>query len=76
VPLYQPADLAAITCPTLLFHGDRDWVYPLPIATAPYQTLPNAELAVLPGVDHGPPWQRPDLFVRVLADVLDRHASP
>jgi pimeloyl-ACP methyl ester carboxylesterase len=68
-------DLARITAPTLVVHGDRDWVYPLPIATALYQALPNAELAVLPRVDHGPRWERPDLFVRILADFLARHAD-
>jgi pimeloyl-ACP methyl ester carboxylesterase len=75
MPLYQPADLAAITCPTLVLHGDRDNIFPLHIATALYQALPNAELAILPGVGHGPPWERPDLFVRVLADFLARHAD-
>ena len=75
VPPYQPADLAAVTCPTLVVHSDRDGIYPLPIATALYQALPNAELAVLPGVNHGPPWERPDLFVHVLADFLARHAD-
>jgi pimeloyl-ACP methyl ester carboxylesterase len=75
VPFCQPADLAAITCPTLVFHGDRDWVYPLSIATALYQALPNAELAVQSVVDHGPQRDRPDLFMRILADFLVRHAE-
>jgi pimeloyl-ACP methyl ester carboxylesterase len=72
---FPPTELAAITCPTLVFHGDRDPINPVEVATALYRALPNAELAVLPGVEHGPPRERPDLFVRVLADFLARHAD-
>ena len=72
---FQPADLAAITCPALVLHGDRDPFFPVYIATTMYQAMPNAELAILPAVGHGPPQERPDLFVRLLTDFLARHAD-
>jgi pimeloyl-ACP methyl ester carboxylesterase len=69
------ADLAAVARPVLVLHGDRDPWYPLPVATRLYETLPRAELAVLPAVGHALPWEQPDLFVRLVADVLVRHAD-
>lgn len=41
--------LAAITCPTLVVVGDRDFVYPADQLVA---ALPNARAAVLKNVDH------------------------
>jgi pimeloyl-ACP methyl ester carboxylesterase len=75
MPPYQPADLAAVTCPTLVVHGDRDQAYPVEAATALYRALPNAELAVLPGATHGAHRERPDLFLHIVADFLARHAD-
>src|SRR5207237_5973 len=65
---FTPADLAAIARPVLVLHGDRDPFFPIRVATTMYEAMPNAELAVLPAVAHGPPWERTDLFVRILAD--------
>jgi pimeloyl-ACP methyl ester carboxylesterase len=67
------AHLAAIAQPVLVVHGDRDPFFPLRVATTMYEAMPNAELAVLPAVTHGAPWERPDLFVSILADFLLRH---
>jgi 3-oxoadipate enol-lactonase len=72
---FQPMDLAAITRPTLVVHGDRDWLYPIEHAVALYRTIPQAELAVVPDSDHGPNSQHPDIFVRLLVDFLSRHAA-
>jgi pimeloyl-ACP methyl ester carboxylesterase len=72
---FRPADLAAITCPVLVLHGDRDPGFPVYIATTMYAAMPNAELAILPAVGHGPPRERPDLVVRILTDFLTRHAD-
>lgn len=45
----DPADLAAVTCPTLVVIGDKDFAGPGdPLAAA----LPNATLKVLRNVDH------------------------
>lgn len=45
----KPDDLAAVTCPTLVIIGDRDFAGPAdPLVDA----LPDARLTLLPGVDH------------------------
>jgi pimeloyl-ACP methyl ester carboxylesterase len=75
VPPFQPADLAAITCPVLVIHGDGDSIYPIHVATALYQALPNAELAVVPRTGHGPHMERPALFAHLLTDFHARHAE-
>jgi pimeloyl-ACP methyl ester carboxylesterase len=72
---FQPAELAAITCPTLLLYGDRDPISPVETVTALYRALPNAELAIVPSATHGPHAERPELFVRLLADFHARHAD-
>jgi len=53
VPPFQPADVGAITCQTLVVHGDHDPIYPVETAMAMYRAMPNAELAVVPGAGHG-----------------------
>jgi pimeloyl-ACP methyl ester carboxylesterase len=51
-PTLTLADLAKISCRTLVMFGDDDEV-PLEHAVAMYRALPNAELAILPGTSHG-----------------------
>jgi pimeloyl-ACP methyl ester carboxylesterase len=72
---FPPAELAAITCPTLALYGDRDPLSPAETATALYRALPNAELAIVPAAGHGPHGARPDLVVRLLTDFHGRHAD-
>lgn len=55
--VFPPGDLSAITIPTLLIWGDRDDYFPLDIAMEIYQTLPNAQLWVIPGQGHTPIWK-------------------
>ncbi len=51
---FTPADLARITTPTLIVHGDRDPLYPLNIATEMYAALPKAQLWIVPKGGHCP----------------------
>lgn len=44
--------LAALAHPTLVSHGDADRLIPLEHALRLWRTLPNARLAVHPGLDH------------------------
>lgn len=44
--------LASIAAPTLVTHGDRDRFFALEHALHLRRTIPDARLAVLPGVDH------------------------
>jgi pimeloyl-ACP methyl ester carboxylesterase len=51
---FEPADLAAITAPTMIVYGDRDPLYPVEMAVAMYRAIPRASLWVVPGGGHGP----------------------
>ena len=44
--------LAQIVCPTRISAGDRDRFFDIRHAVALYRALPDAELQILPGVDH------------------------
>ncbi len=52
VPAYSDAQLATISTPTLVVTGDRDHLAGLPEATRLLETLPDSELAVVPGAGH------------------------
>ena len=53
-PNFTAADLARITAPTLVVHGDRDEFFPVEIAVEMYRGIPTAELWVIPRGDHVP----------------------
>jgi len=69
-PNFRPQDLAAIQAPTLLVNGDRDEIIPLEQTLGMYRALPNAQLAILPGVGHGVPSRRPTWFNLLALDFL------
>ena len=48
------ADLAKITCPTLVIHGDADRIVPLPVAgQRTHETIKDSKLVVVEGGPHG-----------------------
>lgn len=61
--------LAGVAAPTLVMVADDDLVT-LDHALAMYRALPHGELAVLPGLSHAAPMERPGLFNRVVLDFL------
>jgi pimeloyl-ACP methyl ester carboxylesterase len=71
---YASEDLASITDPVLLLTGDRDGAC---TEEAPelFRLLPNAELAVAPGSDHGFIEAKAGLFDALALDFLLRHRS-
>jgi pimeloyl-ACP methyl ester carboxylesterase len=71
---YTPEDLAAVTDPVLILAGDRDGVC---TEEAPelLRLLPNAELAVAPGTDHGFIEVKAALFDALALDFLVRHRN-
>ncbi len=69
-PNFQPQDLAHVQAPTLLVNGDRDEIIPLEQTLGMYRALPNAQLAILPGVGHGVPSRRPAWFNLLALDFL------
>lgn len=70
VPTYSPEQLAAIATPTLVITGDRDHMAGPDHAIHLFRSLPNAELAILPGIDHSA--SEGDLFWTVALDYLKR----
>lgn len=64
---FPPSDLANISHPTLVSSGDRDRFFGLRHSVMLKDTLPNATLAVLPGVDHAIQTVDVELFTSVVA---------
>lgn len=53
-PSFTPADLARITAPTLIVHGDRDVFFPVDVPVAMYRHVPKSQLWIVPDGDHVP----------------------
>jgi len=71
-PTLTPADLAKITAPTLVLVGDDDCCT-LEHSIELYRSVPNAQLCVVPGANHGVPLEKP---VIVNEAILAFIASP
>jgi pimeloyl-ACP methyl ester carboxylesterase len=71
---YTSEDLAAVTDPVLLLVGDRDGVATEESAEL-FRLLPDAELAVAPGSDHGFIEAKAGLFDALALDFLVRHRN-
>lgn len=67
------ADLAKLTVPTLVVHGDADQIVPLEASGGRVpQYQPNAELNVMKGAPHGLNATRNDEFNKILLDFVAR----
>jgi pimeloyl-ACP methyl ester carboxylesterase len=64
-----------IDAPALVVHGDLDTVLPLANGHLLAERLPNAELAVLPGVGHVPMLEDPKVLSALVCGFLDRVGS-
>jgi pimeloyl-ACP methyl ester carboxylesterase len=60
-PHIDPASLAKVTAPTLVVSGDSDLIR-LDHTVQIFESLPNANLAVLPNSTHAVPYDDPQLF--------------
>jgi pimeloyl-ACP methyl ester carboxylesterase len=65
----EVADLARVACPTLVLVGD-DGCVTFDHLAAIARTLPDAQVAMVPGTSHGLPLEKPDLVNRLLLDFL------
>ena len=66
------AELAAISCPTLVLVGDREMIYDAEEAAArARRLLPAADVRIIRGVGHLLGMQRPDLVNPILRAFLD-----
>ena len=70
-PALTEADLNAVRCPALVLTGDGDEFMPLEEHLQTFASLPDAELAVWPGVGHAFP-TRPALFTELILDFAAR----
>ena len=80
---HDPADdfpkaeeLRTITSPFLVVHGDRDFFFPVQIATDIYGMIPDAELCILPNCGHQIHDEHPDWLDLIAFDFLDRRYKP
>ena len=65
-------ELAGVRAPVLLMQGDEDIVKVEHSATLA-ATLPDAQLAVIPGSSHMAPLEKPDLVNRLILDFLSNY---
>ena len=65
-----PALLPLLTCPTLFIHGDADAMLSLAEVEAVANTVPKAQLQIIPGGGHRPNIRSPSASTRCLADFL------
>jgi pimeloyl-ACP methyl ester carboxylesterase len=68
---WDPAALRAIDAPTLILVGDTHDVRP-EHAVELYRTLPQAQLAILPGTDHMSLVNRADYLLTIIPEFLDQ----
>ena len=62
--------LPALTTPTLVVWGDRDYLLPVQQAHAAVKSLPHGQLSVFPDCGHLPHVEHPDRFATVLGSWL------
>jgi pimeloyl-ACP methyl ester carboxylesterase len=69
-------ELQAIREPVLVLAGDHDEFIPIELAVLLYRRLPDAELAVCPGLSHdGPSAKRAAALASLIRDFAQRHAQ-
>jgi len=74
-PVRVSARLGELTLPVLVLAGDQDKVVPLADTRRVAETLPNANLAILPGCGHVPQEECPTPFQQAVAPWLLAHAA-
>ena len=63
-------NLGKITCPTLIIWGQQDRIIPVEHAQVAKNGIPNAELQILDPCGHGPHFERPDEYNKLLMEFL------
>jgi pimeloyl-ACP methyl ester carboxylesterase len=71
-PTFSAEDVAAIQVPTLVAVGDDEPIS-LRHTVALYESLPTAQLAVVPAASHGLPTEQPQLLAHLISEF---HAAP
>ena len=63
-------DLGRITCPTLIVHGEEDFIVPAASELA-QRRIPDAELVRIPGSGHYPFIEQPTVFTQTLRSFVE-----
>jgi pimeloyl-ACP methyl ester carboxylesterase len=74
-PTLTPADLANVAARTLVMAGDDDMI-PAEHTLVLYRSIPDSELAVVPGTSHALIIEKPDLCNRIILDFLTKDPAP
>jgi pimeloyl-ACP methyl ester carboxylesterase len=61
-----------VVVPTLLMVGDGDVLSPVEEAVKMFRSIPESELFVAPGCDHGFPHNKSELLCEVLSEFFSR----
>jgi pimeloyl-ACP methyl ester carboxylesterase len=69
-PAFPLSDLERVAAPTLVLAGDDDVFLSIEHAAAMQRTLPDSQLAVVPGASHAVPLEKPELVNRLILDFL------
>ena len=71
---YEPnipySELAKIKAPVLIMAGDRDVIRP-EHSLKLFQSIPNSQLAIIPGATHGAAWSKQALFLQIAFDFFE-----
>jgi pimeloyl-ACP methyl ester carboxylesterase len=68
-------ELGRISAPTLILTGDDD-LPTLEHTASLYRSIPNAELAIVPGTSHFTAMEKPDAVNRLVLDFLEKDPVP
>ena len=74
-PHIDPKELGTIEAPTLVIASDDDvirWDHTIEL----YQSIPNAQLAIVPGTSHFLIMEKPDVVGRLILDFLSTEPAP
>ena len=74
-PELTPADLATVTVPVLVLVADDDAIA-LSHTCLLYESIPGAQLAVVPGASHLLPIEQPEETVRIIRKFLEASDPP
>lgn len=74
-PTLTPDDLRRISAPALVLVADDD-LMTLAHTTSLYESLPQGQLAVVPGTSHAVVLEKPDLVGRLIGDFLSAPEQP
>lgn len=64
------SDLNTIQCEVLIMSGDRDFIR-LSHTIRIFENIPKSNLCIIPGATHMAPWEKKDLFLKLVTDFFE-----